>query len=63
MQGIDDATERHRHAERQLAAMQKSIEELILTKADKADIATASKMKAGLLEIQQQAMDAVRVRP
>ena len=62
MQGIEDATERHRHAERQLAAMQQSVEELILTKADKGDIATASKLKAGLINIQQKAADAVRVR-
>jgi hypothetical protein len=42
--------------------MNASIEELVLTKADKGDIATASKLKAGLNEIQQMATDAVRVR-
>lgn len=62
MQGIDDATERHRHAERQLGAMQESIEELILTKADKGDIATASKLKAGLVDIQEKAANAVKVK-
>lgn len=62
MQGIADATERHRHAERQLGAMQASIEQLILTKADKGDIATATKLKAGLAHIQQKAADAVRVQ-
>lgn len=62
LQGIDEATERNRHADRQLGAMQLSIEELIRTKADKGDIATASKLKSGLIEIQQKSADAVRVR-
>jgi hypothetical protein len=62
LQGIDEATERHRYAERQLRAMQETVDELARTKANKADAITAVAVSAELQEVQGRTAEAVQVR-